>query len=952
MQSLSYVEIDIPEFPERAASFNGSNVYLTRDGGLTGAADSKQLTISFWIKRNTSTGFQSIITATNTLGGGDYQSRFELRDTTNFFAWFILNSAGTTILQVETTSAIPFDEWTHIIGSFDLTSTSKRWVYVNGVLDAATYTTYTNDTGDFTKADWAVGGWPNGGNLYDGDIADLWFAPGVYIDLSIEANLRKFVTASRGRVDLGDDGDIPTGSSPLVFLSGPFNGWVVNKGTGGGFTEHGETAAVYRTYRFAIDTSFLPKSIYAIPNIISIEINPATLSLGVDLGQRATVTVKFKDHRHIWDIEDFGTGTIWGKFRARYGLKLRGNALRVIRGSVGESLDDMETRNFIIESTDGPSTDGEYRIIAKDVIKFADGDRAQAPVLSNGFLSANITNVATTATLSPSGIGDSEYPASGYVAIGGSEIVSFTRAADVLTITRAQFNTVAAAHTAQDRVQLCLYYNAQSPDDIISDLFINYANVPSGYINTSNWDTEISTFFATVYTALIAEPTSVSKLVSELVEQVGLAIWWDDINEEIKLQVIRAIPTNADVFDQDVTMAGTLDIAEQPDQRLTDIYFYFGKINPLVNEDQINNYRSTALVTDSSAIEEYGSQAIKKIFSRWLAVGGRTVAEAASENILNRYRDPPRHFKFELLRDSVSVPLLGGGYQLEGWPLQDADGVAVDVPIQITRVNPMAERFVVEADEMLSTFTATPDSPGAIPHTIVIDSDLMNVDMRTMHDSVYSTPVSGNLIICTINAGIVIGSTSTANPAFDVGTWPGGVSITLRVNGRIEGCGGMGGTGGLANGQQTVGLVGGTALYTRQAISVEYGVDSEIWGGGGGGGGGGGSAYLGIQYSGGGGGGGAGRNGGAGGDYTHLGGPSGPGAAGTDTAGGTGGINAIHPFGNGGDGGGPGLSGSAGSAGNVYAGAAGGAAGAAIDGVSYRTVASDLGVDIRGSSIN
>jgi len=113
-----------------------------------------------------------------------------------------------------------------------------------------------------------------------------------------------------------------------------------------------------RTLRWAIDTGYLPNSIDAIPSIISVVIDPATISLGEDLGVRATVTVKFRDHRHILDTDSFNSGTYWGKFRATYGVRLRGYPLRVINGVLGQTIAQMEIRNFAIESTDGPTAKG------------------------------------------------------------------------------------------------------------------------------------------------------------------------------------------------------------------------------------------------------------------------------------------------------------------------------------------------------------------------------------------------------------------------------------------------------------------------------------------------------------------------------------------------------------------------------------------------------------------
>jgi hypothetical protein len=144
-------------------------------------------------------------------------------------------------------------------------------------------------------------------------------------------------------------------------------------------------------------------------------------------------------------------------------------------------------------------------------------------------------------------------------------------------------------------------------------------------------------------------------------------------------------------------------------------------------------------------------------------------------------------------------------------------------------------------------------------------------------------------------------------------------SLTLQVDGRIQGKGGDGGTiFGSVNG-----FPGGQAFLAEHQILITG--SGEIWGGGGGGG---------ANASGGSGGGGAGTNPGAGGfSYASSGSP------GTPEAGGAG-------FNGAGAGGGPGLDGAYGGNG------AGGAAGAAIDGVSLVTFDSPNLLDIRGAQIN
>lgn len=229
-------------------------------------------------------------------------------------------------------------------------------------------------------------------------------------------------------------------------------------------------SATTKTLRFAIPTAHLPRDIDIIGAwVTSVDYSPSIVSLGENLGQRASVKITFTEHRHS-DAGDgldkyqqerisgaalasgegydpYTQGTFWARLRARH-QSLRGRALRLITGFVGDALADMETRTFYIESFDGPNADGKFSITAKDALKFLDGDRAQAPVLSSGFLVSEIDEDDTEATLSPSGVGDDEYPLSGYVNIGGNEVAYFTR--DPYTKVLLHFDGADGATTTED----------------------------------------------------------------------------------------------------------------------------------------------------------------------------------------------------------------------------------------------------------------------------------------------------------------------------------------------------------------------------------------------------------------------------------------------------------------------------------------------------------------------
>jgi hypothetical protein len=454
------------------------------------------------------------------------------------------------------------------------------------------------------------------------------------------------------------------------------------------------------TYRFAIPSAYLDSGIDAIPSIDSISFTPQRIALGESMGQRASLKVSFRDHKHVFASEAYDSGTFFGKWRGRYGNKLRGSPLRLYRGVVGQAIADMEVRYYVVDACNGPLQDGSYIIEAKDPLKYADDDRAQAPSVSYGSLAGSITAVAVTAILSPSGIGDATYPASGHVCLGGKEIVSYTRVSDTLTIVRGQLGTTAAAHDAAERVQQVLRYTGNDVADIIYDLLVNYASVPTQYIDLAEWQTETADNMGSVlYAANIADPTSVRKLVNELIQQAVLAIYWDDRTGKIKLRVIREIATDTATFTDNEFIEGSFQVTEQADKRLSQVWAYYTQRNPTDNGAKEDNYKNILAEVDLDRERQYGGSMIRKMQCRWIQT--LTAASRYTGTQLTRYRDPPRAYAFDLISGSFVQP--AGGYTIQWWGEQDETGAQTTVPIQITCVTFYADRIHVEAEEMLVT---------------------------------------------------------------------------------------------------------------------------------------------------------------------------------------------------------------------------------------------------------
>ncbi len=224
-----------------AVFFDGTNDWLTRGAGLTGAADGKLFAFSCWFRAETGSDASAtrIITGNTTLGGGTATQRLRLsKSASNLFNVIGVNSAGTEILNILSTadSIKVATGWVHILCSCDMSDTAKRFIYLNDVSDLATITTYANDTLDMTENEWAVGGSPDGATKAACDMADLMFWP-TYVDFSVTANRRLFIDAAHKPVN--PSGAVATLGTPLVFLQGPAANFNTNLGGGGNFTVHG-----------------------------------------------------------------------------------------------------------------------------------------------------------------------------------------------------------------------------------------------------------------------------------------------------------------------------------------------------------------------------------------------------------------------------------------------------------------------------------------------------------------------------------------------------------------------------------------------------------------------------------------------------------------------------------------------------------------------------------------
>lgn len=224
-----------------AADFSPVGLNYMVKGSLTGIADSKSGTISLWLRLDGSDGAELGIISGAIDAVGSSIRFIVYRTAGNTLRIDARNGSGTMILSMETsTTYLASSTWLNLLASWDLAAGTGH-LYINDVDRKAAGSTLTNDTIDYTLANWEVGAATgNGDEIFDGCLADVWFAPGTYVDLSALANRRKFITSTGKPVIIGADGSTPTGSAPIELHhlddGEAVANFAVNRGTGGNFT--------------------------------------------------------------------------------------------------------------------------------------------------------------------------------------------------------------------------------------------------------------------------------------------------------------------------------------------------------------------------------------------------------------------------------------------------------------------------------------------------------------------------------------------------------------------------------------------------------------------------------------------------------------------------------------------------------------------------------------------
>lgn len=406
---------------------------------------------------------------------------------------------------------------------------------------------------------------------------------------------------------------------------------------------------------------------YLIPSLVSVSTNPAKLNIAASspdsqgLGNRAVCKIQFKDHQHTdrrvdpyvsdrsWDPLGEDRGSFWARWIVRN--KYRQNVkIKVYDGYVGQSLAQMVSRTYFLQSISGPDSSGRVTIQGKDILAKLEERKAQAPLASPGVLYEDIGRGVTAFEVAGAVI--SEYPASGTLRIG-DEIMKYS--ARVVSangirftgITRGTDGSVATSHSFDDSVQECLRYTNETPATLVEDLLVTYGKVPAEYIDSANWASEVDENLGLYrLTGLVTEPTSVATLVSEIHQQALIYVFWDERSALIRMRAVRGNEEQPPLLTDALNvLAGTLSFTEKPNERASQVWVYYDQIDYTKSHTEPSAYASTHVLAnlESETEDLYGEASIRKIYARWLRTSA--LAKNTATTIIRRYVDTPSELK-------------------------------------------------------------------------------------------------------------------------------------------------------------------------------------------------------------------------------------------------------------------------------------------------------------------
>jgi len=468
-----------------------------------------------------------------------------------------------------------------------------------------------------------------------------------------------------------------------------------------------------KTYRFYQPVSNWPRGQIGFPAINGKpRFTPCEIDPRGSLGKRGSVSITLKDfadddlfvdpYAATRTYNPETQGTFFGKLKARSPY-YKGRLMKVRQGYINTpfSFNDFEDRLYVIDSIKINQRAGTVTITGKDLLKLTDSTKATAPVASDGTLSVQLSKGQSNAVLQ-TGEG-TDYDTDPYTgsAISGSilgyamigdELVSFTGiSTDTMTgLTRGLQGTDAAIHEVGENVQFCLHFENKNVLDIINYLLKTGAGINESYIpydaglttptgTDDEWDIEHDSWLSgNDLTYTVIEPTGINKLLKQICEQNLIYMWFNEIDQEIKLRAIAPALKNETpptLTDAANIVKDSVQVKDNEAGRISEVWVHYGIIDITDKLDKASNYRNHKIVidTESEGVNAYAEKAIRVIYANWLSSSNAGLILTLAGRLLSRYSGTPQFVNFKIDSKDKNI-WTGSGVNLDTLAFQGVDG--------------------------------------------------------------------------------------------------------------------------------------------------------------------------------------------------------------------------------------------------------------------------------------
>jgi hypothetical protein len=216
-----------PAFTPRGAYHDGATAYRTTS--MPGVPAGAQGMASMWFRSNDTTWNASTKTLFSFRAGSSIRLEAKTassgRITVNVYSDG--GSGGVTVYAGPSNLQFVTGQWYHLFVEW---AGGVINVWINGVLvGTRAYTTLTMNGESLTQM--GIGAQTPGSQKWLGSLAHVWISPTQRLDLSVQANRERFALAG-APVDLGANGQTPTGTAPEWYYDGAAPAWA-NQGSAG-----------------------------------------------------------------------------------------------------------------------------------------------------------------------------------------------------------------------------------------------------------------------------------------------------------------------------------------------------------------------------------------------------------------------------------------------------------------------------------------------------------------------------------------------------------------------------------------------------------------------------------------------------------------------------------------------------------------------------------------------